>query len=72
MFDELFDLFDRDRTRKRSRGGVRGLLDRLGDRDDDRSYRQHQLDHDDDWYEDERRSRDRHGRQRRESQDWDD
>lgn len=68
MFDELFDLFDRDRTRKRSRGGVRGLLDRLGDR----SYRQHQLDHDDDWYEDERRSRDRHGRQRRESQDWDD
>ena len=39
MFDDLFDVFDRDRDRRRPsgdrRGGLAGLLDRLpGDRDD--------------------------------------
>lgn len=68
MFDALFDLFERDRNRPRSRGGVRGLLDRLGDRDDDRSNR----DRDDDWDSDDHRPRPKPGRRRRELLDWDD
>lgn len=41
MLDQILDLFDRDRKNRRDRGerpgGLRGLIDRVTDHDDDRS-----------------------------------
>lgn len=70
MLDDILDLFKRDRNRKRPGNGVRGLLQRLGDHDDDRPSHPHQRDHEDDWDDDDRRRN--HGRRRHESLDWDD
>ena len=54
MLDDILDLFRRDRndrTRQRPGTGVRGLLDRLGDHDDDRPST-HGRKHNDDWDDD--------------------
>lgn len=72
MLDDILDLFKRDRNRKRPGKGVRGLLDRLGDHDDDRSSHPRHRDHDDEWDDDDHGPRQGHGRRRRESLDWDD
>jgi hypothetical protein len=37
VFDDLLDIFDRDRPRGQRRGGLRGLLDRFSENDDDRT-----------------------------------
>lgn len=75
MFDDILDLFKRDPKRKRSGTGVRGLLDRLSDHDDERSPthpRTYQRDHDDGWDDDDHRSRQDSRNRRHESMDWDD
>ena len=65
MLDDILDLLSRDRNRQRSGkgNGIRGLLHRLGDHDEDHSHtrkRRH-----DDWYDDERPAgRDARRRQR--------
>ena len=72
MLDDILDLFRRDRNRKRPGNGVRGLVDRLGDHDDDRASNSRNREHDDDWDDDDRGPRQGYGGRRRESQDWDD
>ncbi len=67
MFDELFDLFDRDRNRRGEgaaaprRGGLRGALGRLFDGHDERDERDacrtRVADADDDMFDDDRRVR---------------
>ncbi len=69
MFDDLLDVFDRDRGQKRKRGGIRGLIDRLADNDDHRDDRSRRYD-DDRHDDDDRRRAPR--RKRREVFDWDD
>ena len=86
MFDELLDLFDRDRKRPTGerRRGLGGLIDRLSgeDRDNVRTDRRRSDDHDDDRYDsrperrrsdddDDDRDDDRR-RRRREFELWDD
>jgi hypothetical protein len=74
MLDDILDLFKRDRNdqnRQRSSNGVRGLLDRLGDHDDDRSpATSRHRHHDDDWDDEDQPPRRDSGRRRRESSDW--
>ncbi|MEJ7901833.1 MAG: hypothetical protein WKF63_08280 [Thermomicrobiales bacterium] len=72
MLDDILDLFKRDQNRRRPGKGVRGLLDRLGDHDDDRPSHPRHRDHEDDWDDDDRDPRQTHGRRRRESLDWED
>ena len=69
MFDDLLEVFERDRGRKRKRGGIRGIIDRLADHDDrdDRSRR-----HDDDRYDHDRKSHTSPRSKRRELFDLDD
>ena len=69
MFDELLDVFERDRrsNERKPRRGLRGLISRLvnDDRDDRDRDRERYRDHDDEYdrrdhrYDDDRRKRDR-------------
>jgi hypothetical protein len=71
MFNDLVDLFERDRHPRRSPGRIRRLLRHLGEREDRRSSPSSRCDHEDEWDSDPARRR--HPRRRRgELLDWED
>lgn len=75
MFDEIFDLFERKKSRGRGQAtGLRGMIDRAfaGDDDDRRSHRDRDDEHDDRRYRDDAdHPRGSRGRRDRDAFDFD-